>query len=62
MREVPLYENTVALWERPLIPPLRETDLKYPNETDVYRGTSLIKNTLPVGPYSRPTPRALWRS
>ena len=28
----------------------------------VYRGTSLIRNTLPVGPYSRPMTRALWWS
>jgi len=25
-----------------------------------YRGTSLIRNTPPVGPYSRPMPIALW--
>jgi hypothetical protein len=24
-----------------------------------YRGTSLIRNNLPLGPYSRPMPRAL---
>ena len=27
-----------------------------------YRGTSLIRNRLPVGPYRRPMPRALGRS
>ena len=27
-----------------------------------YRGTSLIRNSPPVGPYSRPTPSALWWS
>ena len=27
-----------------------------------YRGTSLIRNRNPLGPYSRTTPRALWRS
>jgi len=27
-----------------------------------YRGTSLIKNSHPLGPYSRPMPRALWWS
>jgi len=27
-----------------------------------YRGTSLIRNNPPVGPYSRPMPRALWWS
>ena len=25
-----------------------------------YRGTSLIRNTPPVGPYSSPMPRDLW--
>ena len=28
----------------------------------LYRGTSLIRNSLPLGPYSRPVPRALWWS
>ena len=27
-----------------------------------YRGTSLIRKRLPLGPYSRPIPRALWWS
>ena len=26
----------------------------------VYKGTSLIRQRLPVGPYSRAIPRALW--
>ena len=26
----------------------------------LYRGTSLIRNTAPVGPYSSPVPRNLW--
>jgi len=25
-----------------------------------YRGTSLIRNTPPIGPYSSPMPRDLW--
>jgi len=25
-----------------------------------YRGTSLIRNAPPIGPYSMPMPRALW--
>ena len=29
---------------------------------DVYRGTSLIRNSAPLGPYSSPMPRDLWRS
>ena len=28
----------------------------------LYRGTSLIRNGLPLGPYSRTRPRALWWS
>ena len=28
----------------------------------VYRGTSLIRNSTPLGPYSRPISRALWWS
>ena len=27
-----------------------------------YRGTSLIRNCFPLGPYGRPVPRALWWS
>ena len=30
--------------------------------TTWYRGTSLIRNTPLLGPYSRTMPRALWRS
>ena len=29
---------------------------------NLYRGTSLIRNCPPLGPYSRPVPRALWWS
>ena len=31
-------------------------------EFGVYRGTSLIRNRQPVGPYSRTMPTLLWRS
>ena len=27
-----------------------------------HKGTSIIRNRLPLGPYSRPMPRALWWS
>ena len=30
------------------------------DECVVYRGTSLIKNSAPLGPYSMNVPRALW--
>ena len=29
---------------------------------NLYRGTSLKRNSAPLGPYSRTMPRALWRS
>ena len=48
MSEVPLYQKmgrAVRL--------LRASSLDY-------RGTSLIRNRLPLGPYSRTVPRALW--
>ena len=32
------------------------------SEESVYRGTSLIRNQPPMGPYSSAMPRALWRS
>ena len=35
--------------------------LPLPQLTD-YRGTSLIRNSAPLGPYSRSMPRALWWS
>ena len=33
-----------------------------PESFQEYRGTSLIRNSTPRGPYSRPMPRALWWS
>jgi hypothetical protein len=48
MSQVPLYS------ERPLLTPPR----MHPHR-DWYRGTSLIRNRPPLGPYSRPMPRAL---
>jgi len=33
---------------------------RYPDK--LYRGTSLIRNRHPVGPYRRNMPRLLWRS
>ena len=40
----------------------RQKDLKALHGTSTYRGTSLIRNCPPLGPYSRPMPRALRRS
>jgi hypothetical protein len=35
-------------------------NLLNPN-SQAYRGTSIIRNSAPLGPYSRKMPRALWR-
>jgi hypothetical protein len=32
------------------------------SEVPLYRGTSLLRNCLPLGPYSNPMPRVLWWS
>jgi hypothetical protein len=37
-------------------------DLRTARDQVIYRGTSLIRNRTPLGPYSRAMPRALWRS
>ena len=37
-----------------------ELDASSPPRTLQYRGTSLIRNSADLGPYSRTTPRALW--
>jgi len=52
MREVPLY---FSLWFS------GKTDFQFP-VPGAYRGTSLIRNRHPVGPYSRTMSRLLWRS
>jgi hypothetical protein len=39
--------------------PLREGEAP---PSDPYRGTSLIRNSAPLGPYSKAVPRALWWS
>ena len=49
MSEVPLY--CVFLRDRRRL-----------SEDPLYRGTSLIRNRGPLGPYSRTIPRALWGS
>ena len=56
MSEVSLYRSVTFGAER-------LADLVSPNRVrQDYRGTSLIRNRHPVGPYSRPSPRALWWS
>jgi hypothetical protein len=42
--------------------PRSETALVGVHTWRLYRGTSLMRNCAPVGPYRRPTPRALWWS
>jgi len=38
------------------------SSLDAPENVYIYRGTSLIRNSLSLGPYSRTVPRALWWS
>jgi len=50
--KVPLYRDALCVTrEQPGFWPA-------PKGTNVYRGTSLIRNSLPLGPYSRAVPRA----
>jgi len=52
MSEVPLF----ATWRALLLQEMLEVgDMHRP-----YRGTSLIRDTPPVGPYRKPVPRGLW--
>ena len=41
---------------------VRNTQTRPPRSAVLYRGTSLIRSSVPLGPYSRPMPRALWCS
>ena len=50
MGEVPLYMAAMLI--------LKQASLLSENAS--YRGTSLIRNCAPLGPYSRIMPRALW--
>ena len=49
MSEVPLYSVSGGVTNADVTP-------------IEYRGTSLIRNRYPLGPYSRTMPRALWWS
>ena len=42
--------------------PLERTEARAEVRAAPYMGTSLIRNRLPLGPYSRTLPRALWGS
>ena len=58
MSEVPLYfpllnQGCAILEQLPLAHSLRSQH---------YRGTSIIRNSAPLGPYSRNMPKALWWS
>ena len=44
------------------LPTIKWPTIKETGSTDEYRGTSLVRNSLPLGPYSRTMPRALWCS
>ena len=55
MSEVPLY----GLRRRHLLSSEVEHSLQGLDPGFEYRGTSLIRNSLPLGPYRRPVPRVL---
>ena len=56
MSEVPLYPVDLIVHG-----PLADY-CQVDNQLSWYRGTSLTRNTLLLGPYSRTIPRVLWRS
>jgi len=75
MSEVPLYPCTCSRFTRPAgFTRARSAEvLRFPCEEVpffmipcdgvlLYMGTSLIRNSLTLGPYSRPMPKALWWS
>jgi len=58
-----LYADKVIRETGTVIPELLLLQQALPPEIEQrYRGTSLIRNRPPLGPYSRTMPRLLWRS
>ena len=53
-----LFERKQARWSRGGI----QGYLAHKKQRPLYRGTSLIRDTPPVGPCSSPVPRDLWWS
>ena len=60
MSEVPLYRRPVLMGEAPLAK--RAPESSPATHSEVYRGTSLIRNSGRLGPDSRTMPSALWES
>jgi len=63
MSEVPLYRIRLfaVTPAMPTSPECLGGDASFDVDKALpYRGTSLIRHRLPLGPYSRPEPRALW--
>ena len=59
--EMDLFTHRYSLpWRPPRL--CSEPELPGVVLPDEHRGTSFIRKRLPLGPYSRPEPRALWRS
>ena len=57
MGEVPLQSNIFTA----LLSSRSAAQLSSFSTSRCYRGTSLIRNSVPLGPYSSNMPRALWR-
>jgi len=66
MSEVPLYTLRPVLPSVKALPQPRRgymhAAVMVSIKVSLYRGTSLIRNSAPLGPYSRAMPRALWWS
>ena len=62
MSEVPLRQHLLvfALNERVSTQDPLSLSASDAHTHECYRGTSLIRNSPPLGPYSRPMPRNLW--
>ena len=63
MGEVPLENLSGTVWDRPASGQIQEMVFAGHAQLEYiplrYRGTSLIRNSAPLGPYSRTMPRAL---
>ena len=62
-----IYINTYIyiykyIYRNEAVHPRIEYQNSHPHRALLFRGTSPIRNRLPLGPYSRPMPRALWCS
>ena len=58
----PLDRRSIKTLKKDLVCLLARESSIETSTAAMYRGTSLIRNTSPVGPYSSPLPRDLWGS